>query len=124
MYFRVADILVLAGTADAGGMAPPASTRISARPKCVQGVIRRTQRYKPKCAGRHHSQDDRELRHQHALGALRRANIHAGVNCVPDPTRRDPGTGWHRRRWRTGTADQYLDLCWAKKCSGTQFTPR
>ena len=35
-YFSLAEILVLAGTADAGGMAPPTSTRMSARLKCVQ----------------------------------------------------------------------------------------
>ena len=35
--FSLAEILVLAGTAGAGGMAPPASTMISASMKCVQG---------------------------------------------------------------------------------------
>ena len=34
--FILAGILVLADTAGAGGMAPPASTRIPARLKCVQ----------------------------------------------------------------------------------------
>ena len=33
-YFTLAEILVLAGNAGAGGMAPPASTRISARLRC------------------------------------------------------------------------------------------
>ena len=35
--FSLAEILVLAGTAGAGGMAPPTSTRISARMKSGQG---------------------------------------------------------------------------------------
>ena len=35
--FGPAETLVLAGTAGAGGIAPPASTRISARTKRVQG---------------------------------------------------------------------------------------
>ena len=35
--FQPAEILVLAGTTGAGGMAPPASARISAWMKCVQG---------------------------------------------------------------------------------------
>ena len=35
--FSLAEILVLAGTASAGRMTPPASTRISARLKRVQG---------------------------------------------------------------------------------------
>ena len=34
---NLAEILVLAGTAGAGGMAPPTSTGISDRLKCVQG---------------------------------------------------------------------------------------
>ena len=35
------------------------------------------------------------------------------VNCVPNTfqSRSDPSTGWHRRRWRNGTANQYYDLC-------------
>ena len=33
--FSLAEILVLAGTAGAGGMPPPTSARISARLKCV-----------------------------------------------------------------------------------------
>ena len=37
--FSVAEILVLAGTAGAGGMAPPAITSIFARLKCVQGHV-------------------------------------------------------------------------------------
>ena len=37
--FIVAEILVLDGTAGAGGMAPPANTRISTRLKRVQGQV-------------------------------------------------------------------------------------
>ena len=37
--FSLAEILVLTGTAGAGGMAPPTSTMISTRMKCVQGHI-------------------------------------------------------------------------------------
>ena len=36
-YFSLAEILVLDGIAGAGRMASPASTKISARLKCVQG---------------------------------------------------------------------------------------
>ena len=36
-HSSLAEILVLDGTAAAGRMAPPTSTRISARMKCVQG---------------------------------------------------------------------------------------
>ena len=39
--FSLADILVLAGTAAAGRMAPPASTSIPARLECVQGHVSR-----------------------------------------------------------------------------------
>ena len=35
----LAEILVLAGTSGAGGMAPPTSNRISARMECVQGHV-------------------------------------------------------------------------------------
>ena len=38
-HFSLAEILVLDGTTGAGGMAPPASTRISATMKCVQGHV-------------------------------------------------------------------------------------
>ena len=37
--FSLADILVLADTARAGGRALPTSTRMSARIKCVQGHV-------------------------------------------------------------------------------------
>ena len=39
--FSLAEILVLAGTAGAGRMAPPASTGISAMMRCVQGHVSR-----------------------------------------------------------------------------------
>ena len=40
-HFSLAEILVLADTADAGRMAPPASTGISARMKYLQGQVSR-----------------------------------------------------------------------------------
>ena len=52
--FSLAEILVVAGTAGAGGMAPPTSTRISARMKGFQGhsspVNIHTTRGKARCS--------------------------------------------------------------------------
>ena len=42
--------------------------------------------------------------------------IQPAVNCVSTFQPRYPSTGWHRRRRRNGTANQYTDLCWDETC--------